>query len=101
MNQPELLSNAAQVIGDNIVKRRCLKNWSQNDLSFHSKVGTSTIERVENGHNFNIYTLLLLAKALEVQPSVLFEGVELFTESQVLKSYDELLTRLHDIRIRK
>ena len=54
-------------IGFNLLKKRRLKGWTQEQLSERSGVSRSRISKMENGkENFNIESLFLIAQSLEI-----------------------------------
>lgn len=60
--------------GQNIVKLRTQKGWSQSDLARACKKDRQAIEKLENGKvNATVYTLLEVAEALDVSLSRLVE----------------------------
>lgn len=60
--------------GQNIVKLRTQKGWSQSDLARACKKDRQAIEKLENGKvNATVYTLLEVAETLGVSLSRLVE----------------------------
>ena len=54
-------------IGFNLMKKRRLKGWTQEQLAEKSGVSRSRISKMENGkENFNIESLFLIAQSLEI-----------------------------------
>ncbi|WP_041274462.1 helix-turn-helix domain-containing protein [Desulforamulus reducens] len=62
-------------IGENVIKLREAKNWSQQDLEEASKVPQSSISRIEKGllRNPGVETVRKLATALNVSVAELLE----------------------------
>jgi len=61
-------------IGQRIVELRSQKGWSQSDLASACNKDRQAIEKLENGKvNPTIYSLLEIAKALEVSLKDLFD----------------------------
>ena len=61
-------------IGQRIVQLRTEKGWNQSDLARACSKDRQAIEKLENGKvNPTIYTLLEIAKALQVSLSTLIE----------------------------
>ena len=61
-------------IGQRIVQLRTDKGWNQSDLARACSKDRQAIEKLENGKvNPTIYTLLEIAKALQVSLSTLIE----------------------------
>ena len=61
-------------IGQRIVQLRTEKGWSQSDLARACSKDRQAIEKLENGKvNPTVYTLLEIAKALQVSLSTLIE----------------------------
>lgn len=60
-------------VGQRIVELRSQKGWSQSDLARASNKDRQAIEKLENGKvNPTVYSLLEIAKALEVNLKDLF-----------------------------
>jgi len=63
-----------KAIGHRIVELRTKKGWSQADLARESGKDRQAIEKLENGKvNPTLYSLLEIAKALDVSLSVLVD----------------------------
>lgn len=61
-------------IGQRIVQLRTEKGWSQSDLARACSKDRQAIEKLENGKvNPTVYTLLEIAKALQISLSTLIE----------------------------
>ena len=61
-------------IGQRIVQLRTVKGWSQSDLARACSKDRQAIEKLENGKvNPTVYTLLEIAKALQVSLSTLID----------------------------
>lgn len=61
-------------IGQRIVELRSQKGWSQSDLARACNKDRQALEKLENGKvNPTIYSLLEIAKALEVPLKELFD----------------------------
>ena len=70
MNKPEFL----KLLGNNIVRLRKQKNWSQADLARACDKEPQSIERIENSKsNPTAYYLKEIADALEVPIAKLFD----------------------------
>lgn len=74
MSTEESFTEFYKAIGFNILWYRRKKNWTQENLSFESKISRSQISKIEHGiGSFKIETLLMIAKALEVDVKVLMK----------------------------
>ncbi|MDC6366705.1 MULTISPECIES: helix-turn-helix transcriptional regulator [Flavobacteriaceae] len=63
-----------QKVGERIVELRARKGWSQSDLARACGKDRQAMEKLENGKvNPTLYTLLEVAKALEVRLSELLD----------------------------
>ena len=61
-------------IGFNLLKKRRLKGWTQEQLAEKSGVSRSRISKIEYGkENFYIESLFLLAQSLEIDFRELFK----------------------------
>lgn len=70
MNKEELKKK----IGQRIVELRSQKGWSQSDLARACNKDRQALEKLENGKvNPTVYSLLEIAKALEVSLKELFD----------------------------
>lgn len=62
-----------RTIGLNVLKYRRLKNWTQEQLSEASGISRARISDIERGKGpYNIESILLIAKALEVDYNNIF-----------------------------
>ncbi|HYG14629.1 MAG TPA: helix-turn-helix transcriptional regulator [Bacteroidia bacterium] len=62
-----------KAFGKNLAKLRTEKGLTQQELSYNSDIERTQISRIERGEvNCTISMAYILAKALEVHPSVLF-----------------------------
>jgi len=60
--------------GAHLRKLRKAKNWTMKDLAFEADIELSQVHRIEKGKiNPSLTTILLLADALGVHPTKLFE----------------------------
>lgn len=63
-----------KIVGQNIRAFRAEKNLTQEKLAVKSKISYEYLNRLENGRvNVSLDTLVKIAKALGVKPSVLLE----------------------------
>lgn len=63
-----------KLIGQRIIELRSKKGWSQADLAREAGKDRQAIEKLENGKvNPTLYSLLEVAKALDVSLSVLVD----------------------------
>ncbi|RAJ75022.1 helix-turn-helix protein [Chitinophaga dinghuensis] len=70
--------NIAKQFGANLKKIRKEKNLTQVDVAFEADLEPSYMTRLENGRSEpSLSTVLILAKALDVEVNVLLEGIEL------------------------
>lgn len=66
-----------KAIGKNIVNLRTEKNLKQIDLAYKVGIEDSALRRIESGRtNPTIKTLLKIAHALNVELTVLFNGIK-------------------------
>lgn len=63
-----------ETTGERIRRLRLASDRSIRDLAADSGVNTQSIWRAEHDHDVYAYTLVALAKALDVCPCVLWEG---------------------------
>ncbi len=76
-------SPVAAVVGSRIVARRNELGMTAAELSRRSGVSAANISFYENGRSLmNIGSLLRIAAALEIDPSVLLDGVQLAVAEQ-------------------
>ncbi|KUG56107.1 helix-turn-helix domain-containing protein [Kocuria palustris] len=76
-------SPIAALVGSRIVARRKELGISAAELSRRSGVSAANISFYENGRSLmNIGSLLRIASALEIDPSVLLDGVQLAVTEQ-------------------
>jgi len=65
-----------KLLGENIKKARTLLGISQEELAFRSMLHRTYISSVERGErNISFLNLIKIAKALEISPSELIEGI--------------------------
>lgn len=65
-----------KLLGENIKKARTLLGISQEELAFRSMLHRTYISSVERGErNICFLNLIKIAKALEISPSELIEGI--------------------------
>ncbi len=70
--------NIAKQFGANLKKIRKEKNLTQVDVAFEADLEPSYMTRLENGRSEpSLSTVLILAKALDVEVNALLEGIEL------------------------
>lgn len=63
-----------KLLGENVIRIRSGKGWSQSDLARACEKDRQSIERLENGKiNPSIYYLKQVADALDIQLSQLFD----------------------------
>jgi len=61
-------------LGRLVLKIRTEKNLSQEDVSYRCEVDRAKISKIENGtENYNVTTLIELARGLGVEPKTLLE----------------------------
>lgn len=72
-NQNKTLSKA---IGEHIRRLRKARGWSQTELGAHAGISRATIAQIELGRyrSVDLDTVVALAKALGVSPSILIDG---------------------------
>ena len=76
-------SPVAALVGSRIVARRNELGMTAAELSRRSDVSAANISFYENGRSLmNIGSLLRIAAALEIDPSVLLDGVQLAVAEQ-------------------
>lgn len=76
-------SPVAALVGSRIVARRNELGMTAAELSRRSGVSATNISFYENGRSLmNIGSLLRIAAALEIDPSVLLDGVQLAVAEQ-------------------
>lgn len=76
-------SPVAALVGSRIVARRNELGMTAAELSRRSGVSAANISFYENGRSLmNIGSLLRIAAALEIDPSVLLDGVQLAVAEQ-------------------
>lgn len=63
-------------LGDNIHNIRLAKGKTIEVVSELAQINRKTLTRIERSGNIIVDSLLRIARALEVKPSELFEGVE-------------------------
>ena len=65
-----------KLLGENIKKARTLLGISQEELAFRSMLHRTYISSVERGErNISFLNLIKIAKAIEISPSELIEGI--------------------------
>ncbi|EAM7648481.1 helix-turn-helix transcriptional regulator [Escherichia coli] len=65
-----------KLLGESIKKARTLLGISQEELAFRSMLHRTYISSVERGErNISFLNLIKIAKALEISPSELIEGI--------------------------
>lgn len=83
-NQEKLIELIA--FGRALRKARKESNLTQDQLSLYSRVDRSYISELENGEKApTLLTIISLAKALQVKPSVLIESFEVELEEESTK----------------
>ncbi|MCZ6937495.1 XRE family transcriptional regulator [Micrococcus luteus] len=76
-------SPVAALVGSRIIARRNELGMTAAELSRRSGVSAANISFYENGRSLmNIGSLLRIAAALEIDPSVLLDGVQLAVAEQ-------------------
>lgn len=71
------MENAKQIIGNNIRNRRKEKGFSQEELAEKASLHRTYIGSVERGErNISIENIVSIARALNILPKELLEGIE-------------------------
>jgi len=84
------ISDQIKLFIQRLREEREKKGISQMDLSFKAGLSQNQVNYIETGKRTpNLYTILSICKALEINPAVLFESND--TERQKAK---EIITRL-------
>jgi transcriptional regulator with XRE-family HTH domain len=61
-------------IGLNIKSLRAKRDWKQSDLADFAQINRVSVGKIERGQqNFRISSICAIAKALNVEPKVLFD----------------------------
>jgi ribosome-binding protein aMBF1 (putative translation factor) len=61
---------------ENLKALRKQRGWSQEDLSYHSKLHTTAISKIERGKRAPRFpTIVILAETLQVPAAQLFDGI--------------------------
>jgi transcriptional regulator with XRE-family HTH domain len=66
---------AYKIIGLNIRHLRETKGWTLENMEEHSSIAWQTLQKVESGRNVTVKTLIIIAHALGVHPSVLLKDI--------------------------
>jgi transcriptional regulator with XRE-family HTH domain len=72
--------DAGRRFGANLKQLRAERGWSQEDLSRHSGLHTTTIAKYEINNRLPRFpTIVILAEALDIPAGKLFDGIPLKT----------------------
>lgn len=71
------MNNPKKIIGQNIRELRQERNWTQEQLAERCSIHRTYIGSVERGErNICLENILRIARAFDVSPKDLFEGIE-------------------------
>lgn len=95
------------VLGNEIVRLRQEKGWSQAQLAVRANIGTSTLFRAENSEAGVSYSKLVkIARALDVATSVIYREAptdEPVVRSEIpgwaLQQHEQVMTALEEIQM--
>lgn len=70
------MDGALQQFGENVKQARLDKGWTQEDLAERTDLAVVQVSRIERGkREIRLTTLLRLLDGMELQPSVLLDGL--------------------------